>query len=67
LQEAPDLREDLRYLWLTYVELKNANQGPISFSELTAYMHVKGWLANFEIDAIMAMDALHSREALNNG
>lgn len=65
LEGAPELRKELNYLWVIFVKLKNASDGPISFSSIMSYMAIYGELTAFEVDAIFALDNCQRREAHN--
>ena len=55
------------YLWVLFVTLKNASSGAISYPEIQAYMAIYGDLSTFEVDAIRALDTLHSQETNTHG
>tara|TARA_R110002012_G_scaffold173892_1_gene338659 strand:- start:1849 stop:2166 length:318 start_codon:yes stop_codon:yes gene_type:complete len=67
LEEKPELSEKLMYLWVLFVTLKNASSGAISYPEIQAYMAIYGDLSTFEVDAIRALDTLHSQETNTHG
>ena len=67
LENAPRLRSELRYLWSTFVEIKKATSGSITFPEINAYMQIYGNLNTFEVDVICHLDGLHSKENNNHG
>lgn len=62
LEEAPELRDCLDYIWSLFVRLRNASDGPISYTEIQSYMDIYGRLAVFEIDAIMLLDSEYRKE-----
>ena len=57
----------MAYLWSLFVNLKNASSGAIPYSEIQAYMAIYGDLSIFEVDAIRALDTLHSQETDTHG
>jgi hypothetical protein len=67
LENSPSLRDELGYLWALFVSLKNAADGPISYTEIQAFAGIYGELSVFEIDVIRKLDDLYSAEANNNG
>lgn len=67
LEGSPSLRDELGYLWALFVSLKNATNGPISYTEIQAFAGIYGELSVFEIDVIRKLDDLYSAEANNNG
>jgi len=67
LENSPSLRDELGYLWALFVNLKNATNGRISYTEIQAFAGIYGELSVFEIDVIRTLDDLYSEEANNNG
>ena len=67
LDEQPTLRDELTYLWVLFVSLKNASSGVISYTQIKDYMAIYGTLLPFEVDAIRSLDLLHSKETNNHG
>ena len=65
LENAPSLRDELTYIWTAFVRLRNASDGPITYTEMQSFMDINGRLAGFEIDAIMALDSAYRKEAQN--
>jgi|TARA_R110000822_G_scaffold59380_4_gene148246 hypothetical protein len=61
------LRDELAYLWVLFVSLKNSSSGVISYNEIQAYMSIYGNLSTFEVDIIRHLDTLHFRETNKNG
>tara|TARA_R110000787_G_scaffold183057_2_gene295126 strand:+ start:1269 stop:1589 length:321 start_codon:yes stop_codon:yes gene_type:complete len=66
LDEEPELREELVYLWDLFVSLKNASSGAISYNEINSYMSIYGILSTFEVDIIRSLDILHAQEGSKN-
>ena len=62
LDDAPELRSELGYLWELFVSLKNASSGAISYNEINSYMSIYGKLSTFEVDVIRELDNLHAKE-----
>lgn len=63
IADLPELPQDAAYLWSTFVELKNASDGPISYSEMDAYIRLTGeTLTPDEIRVIRRLDELHQKE-----
>jgi hypothetical protein len=67
LDDQPQLREELLYLWEIFVSLKNASSGAISYNEINSYMSIYGKLSTFEVDVIRKLDTLHAQEVNKNG
>ncbi len=67
LQAAPVLRDELAYLWLMFVRLKNASGEAISYTHIKDYMEMFGELTLFEIDTIVELDQAQRVEANKNG
>ena len=51
-----ELDDKLQYIWLIFVELHNATNGEITYSEIKAYSELNGTLTPFEIRAIMKIN-----------
>lgn len=67
LAERPILRNELTYLWVLFVSLKNASSGVISYTQIKDYMAIYGNLSPFEVDAVRSLDLLHSKENKEHG
>jgi hypothetical protein len=67
LDNEPELRQELSYLWELFVSLKNASSGAISYNEINSYMSIYGKLSTFEVDVIRKLDTLHAQEVNKNG
>lgn len=57
----PALPEGAYYLWELYVDLHNATNGEISYTELQAYCQLNGRLTPFEVKAIRTINQLYKR------
>lgn len=57
----PPLPEGAGYLWELYLDLHNATQGEITYSELQAYTHFNGELTAFEVEAVRTLNMLFKR------
>lgn len=62
LDDMPDLRDELNYLWALFVSLKNAASGSISYNQIQAYMAIYGNLTPFEVDLVRYLDTLYTQE-----
>lgn len=61
LNEAPTLRDDLRYLWFAFIDLNNAGSGTITYQDILAYSKMQNTLSPFEVEAIQAMNTLRNK------
>jgi hypothetical protein len=61
LASRPRLRSELTPYWSLFVDLKNAAEGSIKYTDITAYSAVYGTLSIFEVDMIRTLDQLHAR------
>ena len=52
-----ELDGKLNYIWIVFVELFNATNGAITYSEIKAYCDLNGSLTPFEIKAIMKINS----------
>lgn len=52
-----ELDNDLKYIWLIFVDLFNATNGVITYSEIKAYSEINGRLTAFETRAIMRINS----------
>ena len=62
MAERPRLRAELLPYWGLFVDLKNAADGPVKYTQISAYSAVYGELSIFEVDMIRALDQLHARQ-----
>ena len=51
------LDSKLSYIWNTFIELYNATNGAITYSEIKAYCDLNGSLTPFEIKCIMRINS----------
>lgn len=63
LENQPVLRSELTYLWVLFVQLKNASEGSISYNQIKSYMEIYGDLTAYEVDVIRELDQLSLQEA----
>tara|TARA_R110000868_G_scaffold2962_2_gene20082 strand:- start:2220 stop:2399 length:180 start_codon:yes stop_codon:yes gene_type:complete len=52
-----ELGDNLHYIWIIFIELYNATNGDITYSEVKAYCELNGTLTPFEIKAIMKINS----------
>lgn len=52
-----ELDYKLHYIWIIFIELFNATNGEITYSEIKAYSEINGTLTPFEIKAIMKINS----------
>lgn len=65
--KAPLFPIELTHIWYDFLDIKNACQTNISFTELDAFCRLTGFeLSYYEINVIMHLDAIY-RENLGNG
>ena len=67
MESRPELRDELGFLWVLFVSLKNASEGAISYNQIKSYMDIYGDLTAFEVDLIRELDQLSIQEAHKNG
>tara|TARA_R110001606_G_scaffold9326_1_gene40399 strand:+ start:246 stop:548 length:303 start_codon:yes stop_codon:yes gene_type:complete len=59
LQDLPELRPELSYIWQVFLDLNNVDNGKISYEELRHYSDIHGELSPFEISAIRRLSAVN--------
>ena len=52
-----ELDGKLNYIWIVFVELFNATNGAITYSEIKAYCDLNGSLTPFEVKCVMKINS----------
>ena len=52
-----ELDAKLHYIWIIFIELYNASNGDISYTEIKAYCDLMGALTPFEIKCVMRINS----------
>jgi len=59
LQNLPELRLEMSYIWAAFLDLNDSDSGKISYLELKEYAEIHGELSPFEINAIRRLSAVN--------